>query len=98
MWLILLVLTLVTHYTCAAEEASTELPSSNRLQSFGSSLRDVVARTFTICGYELFGLGHNLRETNEERSTLCSFLLRPMIDVGRGYYGGGGGASYNTYV
>ncbi|KAJ9594726.1 hypothetical protein L9F63_014000, partial [Diploptera punctata] len=75
---------------------STELPNNNNLQSFGSGLRDVVARTFTICGYELFGIGQDLQETNGERSTFCSFLLRPLTDVGRGYYGGGGGASYNT--
>ncbi|XP_069692258.1 uncharacterized protein [Periplaneta americana] len=77
----------------ASEEASTELPHVNPLQTFGVGLKDMVLRTFSLCGSELLGLRRDASEGSQVRKTLCTYLLKPHTETGRGHYGA---PAYNT--
>jgi hypothetical protein len=79
----------------ATEETPAEQQNGSPLQTLGVGLRDIVLRTFTLCGTELLGLRRDTSETSQVRNTLCTFLLKPHSEMGRGHYGA---PAYNTYV
>jgi hypothetical protein len=85
---------LVAAYVTAAS-ATEELQNSSPFQTLGSGLRDIVLRTFTLCGTEILGLQRETSEANQVRNSLCKFLLKPHSDTARGHYGA---PAYNTYV
>jgi hypothetical protein len=96
-WPILTILT-AAYLTAvsATEEPPAELQNVSPLQTLGMGLRDLVLRTFTLCGTELLGLRRDTSETSQVRNTLCTFLLKPHLEMGRGHYGAA--PAYNTYV
>jgi hypothetical protein len=75
--------------------AIEELQNISPLQTLGLGLRDLVLRTFTLCGTEFPALRKDTSEASEVRNTLCTFLLKPHPETGRGHYGA---PAYNTYV
>jgi hypothetical protein len=78
-----------------ATSATEELQSTSPFQTLGLGLRDIVLRTFTLCGTEILGLQRETSEASQVRNSLCTFLLKPHSDAARGHYGA---PAYNTYV
>ena len=91
-WLIFPIL--VAAYITAIS-ATEELQNTSPFQILGLGLRDIVVRTFTLCGTEILGLRRESNEASQVRNSLCTFLLKPHSDTARGHYGA---PAYNTYV
>ncbi|XP_033608481.1 uncharacterized protein LOC111867178 isoform X2 [Cryptotermes secundus] len=73
--------------------ATEELQNISPLQTLGLGLRDLVLRMFTLCGTELLALRRDTSEASGVHNTLCTFLLKPQPETGRGHYGP---PAYNT--
>lgn len=88
-------LTFLIAVCSTAVSATEEIQNISPLQTLGLGLRDLVLRMFTLCGTELLALRRDASESSGSRNTLCTFLLKPHPETGRGHYGA---PAYNTYV